>query len=241
MQQRDLFQSIGFDEKTERVYKTLLSLADAPAFRIAKESGLKRTSVYHTLENLISMGLVSSHISHGVTRYAAENPQKIKAFFEQKMLLAERILPELEQEMTKSRARVSMRLLEGKDALKSISEEALATKEKIIYSIGSSKKLIEFLGGTYGYGERRRKRGIHARSLRSYEDEPITNPRLHQMRVLPKDFLFPGYVLIFDKTVALMFFEGNGYGCVITSTTFSKMMRSFFEVIWSMSTQPSTT
>lgn len=235
MKQPNLFQTLGFDEKTERVYKTLLALADSPAFRIAKESGIKRTSVYHILEHLAAMGLVSTTMRRGVTRYIAENPQKIKAFFEQKMILAERILPELEREISKGRAKVAIRLLEGKDALKSISEEALMTKERIIYSIGSSKKLVEFLGGTYGYGQRRRTKGIRARSLRSADDDPITNSHLHQARILPKDFSFPGYIMMYDTTVIIIFFEGNGYGCIITSPTFVKMMRSFFELLWTVS------
>ena len=87
---------MGLDEKTEKVYVALLKLADAPAAKVARESGLKRTSVYHVLENLASMGLASSYIHRGVKRYAAENPSRLKAFFEQKAILAERLTPILQ-------------------------------------------------------------------------------------------------------------------------------------------------
>ena len=72
MKKRELEQ-LGFDARTEDVYTALLRLADAPAQRIAKEAGLKRTSAYHVLENLVSMGLASIYVSRGIKRYVAES------------------------------------------------------------------------------------------------------------------------------------------------------------------------
>lgn len=225
-------QSLGFDEKTEKVYRALLKLADSTAFQIAKEAGIKRTSAYHILENLIGMGLVSTYVSRGVKRYFAENPQKIKSFFEQKMILAERLIPELAKEINKSKSDLKIRIFEGKEALKTISEEALEAKEKTILSIGSSQKLIEFLGGKYGYGKRRREKSIFARSIRIEGDEPSTNPKLHQVKFLPKDFEFPGYIIIFDNNVGIILFDGNGFGFIVRNLSFSKMMKLFFETLW---------
>lgn len=229
---KNILKPLGFDEKTEKVYRSLLSLADATAQRIAKESGIKRTSVYHILEHLIEMGAVSFYAQRGVRRFVAENPQKLKSYFEQKVILASRIIPELQKDIQESKDRLQIRILEGREAIKSISEEALETEDKTILSIGSSKKLVEFLGGKYGFGERRRKRGIVARSLRFEGDEQSTDIRFQKMRFLPKEYEFPGFFLIYHHTVGIMLFDGIGYGCVIRSKLFSKMMRSIFEILW---------
>ncbi|MDO8600299.1 MAG: helix-turn-helix domain-containing protein [bacterium] len=233
-----MLQPLGIDQKTERVYRALLSIADATAFRIAKEAGLKRTSVYYLLEELIVMGLVSTYTHRGVTRYVAENPAKLKSLFEQKMILAERILPELQKEIGTSGRKTAIRIFEGKEAIQRMSEEALEAKDKKILSLGSSRKLIEFLGGKHGFGARRRKRGIFTRSLRFEDDEKSTGARLHDTRILPKDFNFPVFMMIFDKKVSLVLFESDGIGLLIASENFANAMRSLFEVLWAFSRIP---
>ncbi len=232
MKQQNILQSIGIDAKTEQVYRALLRLADATAFRIARESGIKRTSIYHVLDNLAAMGLISSYVSRGVTRYAAEHPQKIKSFFEEKMILAERFIPELQKEINKSKGNVAVRLLEGTEGIKTISEEMLASKEKTIFSIGSSKQYLAFVGGKFGYGERRRKAGIFTRAIRFRGDEAGTRSKFQEVRIAPDGFMFPGLITVYEKQVGIVLFEGNGFGLVVTSESFAAMARSFFEVLW---------
>lgn len=227
-----MLEQLGLDKKEEKVYRALLRLADSPAARIAKEASLKRTSAYHILENLIKIGLVSTYEYRGVQRYAAESPSKLKSHFEEKLILAERIIPFLQTEAAKEVKRINIRFFEGIPGLRNMSAEALETTEKKILTIGSSRMLLKYLGGKHGFGERRRKRGIFMRSLRFYGDEQSTNPKLHQVKFLPRDLEFPGYIQIYNNKVGIFLFENNGAGFSITSNAFSKMARSIFEIIW---------
>ncbi|OGZ14001.1 MAG: hypothetical protein A3J08_03720 [Candidatus Lloydbacteria bacterium RIFCSPLOWO2_02_FULL_51_11] len=230
--EKNILEPLGFDSKTEQAYRALIRLADAPAYRVAKESGIKRTTIYHVLENLVSQGLASAYTARGVRRYVAESPHKLKNFFEQKTILAERIIPLLLEETHKQGALFKLGFLEGKEALRGLSEEALEAKEKNILSIGSSRGLVAFLGGKYGYGKRRRERGIRTRALRLKGDEESTHSALTQIRFLPKTTELPGHILIFDNTVGVILFEGNGYGFVVRSKAFTRVMRSLFETLW---------
>ena len=45
-------QSLGFSEKESKVYFTLLKIGPSTAYKIAKQSGLKRPTVYIILEEL---------------------------------------------------------------------------------------------------------------------------------------------------------------------------------------------
>ena len=76
-----LLSILGFDGNQEKVYRSLLVLGDAPATRVARHIGMKRTSVYYVLEELLAMGIVSKYKERGVTRYFAEHPRQLKAFF----------------------------------------------------------------------------------------------------------------------------------------------------------------
>lgn len=232
MSRNNILNFLGFDDKTERVYRALLYLADATATRIAEETGLVRTSVYHVLEHLANMGLVSTYTSRGVKRFVSENPNKIKSYFEQRLILADRIIPELQKDINKTLSGYDIKTYHGVEAIKSIIEDALDTKEKIILSIGSSKQLLKFTGGKFGYGHRRRMKGILARSIRLEGDELPTNPRLNQTKFIDKNTDFPGYILIYDNKVCVIMFEKNGLGFVIENQSFSKMTRSLFELIW---------
>ncbi|QQG45186.1 MAG: hypothetical protein HYW89_04280 [Candidatus Sungiibacteriota bacterium] len=228
-----LLQPLGLDKKTEALYRALLSLADAPAGHIARRAGIKRTSAYHILENLISMGLVSSYQERGVRRFVAEHPTKLKTFFERQAILAERLIPELEKELRRLPTTPHIRFFEGQDAVRSMTEEALRSKEKLIQSIGSTKKLLELIGGKYGFGERRRERGIFLNSLRFPDDEKSDSGiKLHENRILPESFNFPGYVFIFGNSVGIIPFEKPVRGMLITDRPYATMMKSIFITLW---------
>ena len=227
-----MLEQLGLDKKEERVYRALLRLTDSPAGEIAKIAGLKRTSVYHILENLAEKGLLSAYTHRGVKRYAAESPAKLKSYFEEKMILAERLAQVLGREIGKSAKKVNIRFFESQSGLRNISAEALEAKSKRILTIGSSRDLLKFLGGKHGFGERRRKRGIFMRSLRFHGDEPSTNSKLHQVKYLPKEFDFPGYIQIYDDKVSVFLFDGNGSGFSVSSPAFSNMAKSIFETLW---------
>ena len=228
MKQSRLLDSLGFDAKTEKVYRSLLALADAPVSAIAKKAGLKRTSVYYVLENLMEYGLASSYTSRGTKRYFAENPNKLKSFFEEKMILASRLIPILQKETAGGRGKVKIRYFEGASGLKSISESALDIKEKLMLSIGSTQKYLKYTGGRHGFGARRRKKGIMMRSLRFPSDHSSSSPeRLQKFRVLPEEFEFPGYILIFGNKVGITIFEDRGFGFLVESREFHEIFETF--------------
>lgn len=223
---------LGLDQKTEKIYQALLYLADAPASRIAQETGLKRTSIYHSLEKLAELGLVSTYTDRGVKRFAAENPNKLKSFFERKMILAERLIPELQKEISKSFLNSEVKIFRGQEAIKSISEDALKTREKTVFSFGSSKKLLQFIEGKFGYGKRRRAAGILIRAIRQAGDELPSDSKLSQIKFIPKEIDFPGHILVYDQKVCIILFENNGVGIIIESSSFSKMLKSIFNLLW---------
>lgn len=232
-----LLEELNIDEKTERVYRALLTLGDAPAYFIAKRAGLKRTSVYHLLESLMQMGLASSYKEKGVTRFYAESPRKLKGYFESKSILADRLIPFLEKDTRVLPGIWNIRNFEGKAGIQSIMEEALGAKDKTILSIGSSAKMLAHFGHM-AYGQRRRTSGIKSRSLRfpsdhlEFEEHFERHTDTSHIRYLPQDFDFPGMMIIFDNRVSIITHERSGSGVIITSNEFSQMARSLFEIMW---------
>lgn len=237
------FNSIGLNEKTQKVYMTLLKLADAPANDIARKSGIERTTTYHQLEYLIKLGLISSYRHKNIRRFVAENPNKIKGMLEGKIALFEKYLPDIENIFRGSGGDkfIKLRLFEGKEGVQQISEEELGCKEKMVRSIGSSQDLRKAGNGKITFTNRRVEKKIFAKCLRPENDIfskgwiESQEKELREVRLLPASMKLSGMIFIYDDKVALISPEEEGLGFIITSKSFSASMKMIFDIIWETS------
>lgn len=232
--------AIGLDAKQQKVYLTLLKLGDAPAAMIAKRVGLPRTTTYHNLESLVKDGLASTYKSGGVTRFAAESVHKIKSVLEGKIALVDKYLPELEKISSAERI-IDLRLFEGDNGMLQIVEEELASREKIVRSIGSAKDLRKGMSGRITFTSRRVEKKIFSRCLRPQNDEfspgwlEDQEKELRSVRLLPENIRAEGMTFIYDNKVAVIAPEEEGLGFIVTSKTFSNTMKHIFDTLWDLS------
>ena len=124
MLKRDL-QNLDLTKTEAAVYATALELGESSMHRIAKKAQLERTTAYSAADKLKEKGLLSVTLSGKKRLYRAEHPQKIKELLQQKVTLAEALLPELLATAHAIDKKPRMRYLEGKDVLFSIYEETL--------------------------------------------------------------------------------------------------------------------
>lgn len=234
--------SIGLDEKSQQVYLALLKLGDAPAAIVAKKSGLPRTTAYHQLENLVKLGLASKYKQNGVTRFAAENANKLKGMIEGKLALFEKYIPEL-QKVSSAERIINLRLFEGTEGVQQITEEELECKEKIVRSIGSLKDLRKAANGKITFTARRVDKKIFSKCLRPKSDEfrkdwlETQQEEMREVRLLPDGISVPGMIFIYDTKVAIITPEEEGLGFIITSKTFSESLKNIFDALWVISSR----
>lgn len=229
--------SLGLDEKNQKIYLLLLKLSDAPASMIAKKSGLPRTTAYHQLENLVRLGLASKYKQKNITRFAAENANKLKSMIEGKLALFEKYLPEL-QKFSSSERLINLRLFEGTEGVQQIIEEELDCKEKIVRSIGTHKDLRKAANGKITFTIRRVEKKIFSKCLRPKNDEfkkgwlETQQKELRTVRLLPNGISVPGMIFIYDNKVAIITPEEEGLGFIIASKTFSESLKNIFDMLW---------
>lgn len=237
-------ESIGLDEKNQKVYLALLKLADAPVSLVAKKSGLPRTTAYHQLGKLIKLGLVSSYRHQSVKRFVAENPNKIKGVLESKLVQLEKYLPELQDIGFEKRQKTSLRLFEGVEGRKQMIEEELNCKEKLVRSIGYVRDLRKVQGGGLGFSKRRIAKKVFSKCLRPSDDEfdkgwlDAQNKELREVRLLPNGVKLSGMILIFDNKISIITPEQEeGIGFIIESNGLSQSLKSIFDCLWNISSQ----
>ena|SRR3989338_984581 len=92
---QDHLITLGFSEKYANIYLAILELGEASVIEIAQKAGLKRTTVYNILPDLLHRGLIKVTIKKGRRLFLIENVNPLKAELEERVRLADNILPEL--------------------------------------------------------------------------------------------------------------------------------------------------
>ena len=151
---------LGLPEKEADIYLALLSLGSSTIDALAKETKIKRSTVYVQLKTLLKKGLISSRKEGKIVQFVAESPNNLKRVLEQylveiekKKAQAESLIPILLSQFIDKGARPAVRVFEGKEGLTNIRNEVLNMKSKEYhlvmaidetYNIFSRKELMEF-------------------------------------------------------------------------------------------------
>ncbi len=77
-----ILKNIGLEELEAEVYLSALSLGPTSILKIAKSSGLKRTTIYGIVDSLKEKGLMRINLKGFKSLYTAENPENLEAMLE---------------------------------------------------------------------------------------------------------------------------------------------------------------
>ncbi len=86
----------GLSDNEIKVYLALIKLGESAVQKIAKNSGLPRTTCYHLLESLEQKGLVGFVMKDSRKYFSPAQPSKLVENLEEKKKIIEEIIPELD-------------------------------------------------------------------------------------------------------------------------------------------------
>lgn len=235
---------LGLYEDEAKVYLACLELGGGYVSSIAKRARVHRVTCYHTLENLIKKGLVSVSTGHGAKVFSPENPEFLVKKQAEKLLSAERLLPELKALMREQAFKPNIRFIEGIEGIKSILEETLATADEIVGYSNTDLLVKLFPEYLHYYAEERQKRRIRSRFLSPYSGNSKTflptyytkDPKREIAEILyvdPNEFSFENELYIYGNSVATLSLNKNELiGVVTESPIIAKTHRSIFNLSW---------
>lgn len=93
----DGLKTLGLSDKAAKVYLANLALGETTVLELAKESGVPRTSIYYTLDELRERGMITESERGKKTYYMYIEPETILKEARQKIVNLDEILPELEE------------------------------------------------------------------------------------------------------------------------------------------------
>lgn len=251
----EIIHNAGLSEKVALVYVELLNQNGLFPSEIAKQTKIKRSTVYDILLELSVKGLVSELKKRNKSFYVIENPKRLIRFGEKRVGNAkadyERLqdaFPDIEELYSKSTNRPKVSFFEGVEGVMSIYEDHLATKTKYeMLGFVNVAELMEFLPlkNYRDYVSDKQKLGITTRGIlpdtpedRAYEEKVYftAKPRVvPTVRYIPKsDFAWKADLTIYDKSkVSIVTFDkGRITGVIIENETIYGMMKMIFELAW---------
>ncbi len=230
----------GLSENEAKVYLAALELGETSVYRLAKKSGVKRTTTYLAVESLKEKGLISAFQKNGVTICYAENPKKLTDMLENKKKALDKVMPELLAFTNLIDKKPKIKYFEGKESYKEVFNDVL--KYPNTEMLGTfNEKFWDYENFFTGYFmPKRKEKKIWARIL--FQDNPdLRNLKREEQTHFFQSKLVPGDK--FKVEIEMVVYGNNKVGFVsydeemaiiIESQKIYNTQKSFFETIWNL-------
>ena len=235
---------LGFASKEAKVYLGLLELGPSTTTKIARKASINRTTTYDIIDSLVNDGLINPIAETKVQKFAAEHPNKVITFLENRIKKAQNklkqatlLIPEL-LSVYNTKEKPHVRYYEGADGMREAFEDTLTSKETIrAYDVGED--MIKALSEKYfnDYFKRRAAKNIAIRVIAPNTPETlaITKNDAQEMRttlLVPKDkFYFSTGTNIYNNKVMISSWREK-FAIIIESQEIASAQKKVFELAW---------
>lgn len=235
-------QNLGFSEKKALVFTSLLQLGECTASDIAKKAGLKRTTVYNILPELLEEGYIKSTRSRDIKKFFIDSPEIILEKAKERAETIEKILPDVKSIFSVINNKPKITVLEGFAGLNAIYHDFIHSTPKgsTVYCYAGSRDHFKYVKEDflYDYMDQRLKRNIVLRIIAGHS--PLTvrmkAEAKRQLRELKtstsKDFDFCGETIIYGDKVAIISYKENFLCTLIESKEIAMMQMAMFNELW---------
>lgn len=231
-------QDAGLNETEAKIYLASLELGQTSVSRIARKSGIKRTTVYLSLENLASKGLISTIKKEGKSLYYAEDPRNLERIMTEKRERISKLMPELLAFTSLIDKKPEIRYFEGEEGIKEVLMHGLVHAKQEMCLMYSESYITDFDEKYFSehYVPERLKRKILARTLVPDNEEMHglgTNNELRQIKFLPPNlFKIKIEIILYgDDKIGVISFKEK-FALIIESPAIHDSFKSIFETLW---------
>lgn len=236
---KEILKELGFSDYETNIYLTLVDLGESTASKVAEKARIHRRNVYDVLNRLVKKGFVSLVTKNNRKYYLAIDPKRIKSMFKEKIELIDTLLPSLEQKFKESQVEQEVKLLEGKEGIKTFFEEMFKEAKKGVefYIIGAPATLPKMLPFYIPkLVKQASKYKVKVNILwgpdvkekeKTFLD--IVKPR---SRTLPKGFYFVMPIFIYGNNSAIAVWSEKPIITIIKSKKVKEGFINYFKLLW---------
>lgn len=243
-------QKLGLSQNEAKVYLAALNLGSSTANTISGQAGIKRSTAYLALGNLIKLGLVAESYVNKKRLFTAEKPDRLEKLtkrMRRKVIEAESLLTGLIGSLsaiTPSLAQEPKVLVhQGMSGIKNILLD-ISGSSRSWYVFGSSTKLLENLPladlkEILEEGEKLRQKAgrpkiyfITDNGILKLKEFQEHRPERREIRVLPILIKESSVFIIYEDKLAIFNFGHNPYVVVIESKEITEVIRLMYKLLW---------
>ena len=233
----------GLSKKEADIYLSSFEIKHPTPMNIAKETGMPRPSVYRVLESLVEKGLMGKTTKDKHSIYVPEDPRAIVSRLKLQASSIQNVMTELHDLSTIYRNRPTIRFFEGREGMKRVLDDVLATNEKEILSFSSIERLFETLPDYFpAFVKSRRRKGMRVRVLspkskKGLERKAIEKEELREIRFISDELakkvgVIQGHIFVYADRVAFISFDSDQNSVIIENQALANVQRALFEVAW---------
>jgi predicted transcriptional regulator len=231
----------GLTEKEALVYHAALSLGPTTILRLSREAGTLRSSTYTIVEGLIRRGLMRREEVGLKMKFIAEDPENLRLVMERKMQDVGSVIPQLAELHKKSGKSRLIRVYEGLDALRNISQEVVRDTKigDYRYFIGGSLSWKDVDAQWHArYLKWRSRIRIDAKFLfqnseRAHIHGALSRTLKQEVRILPPDVTLRSDILITPHRVIIERLSPPATAIVIEDEEIIHTYLMLFRLLWS--------
>jgi len=233
-------QSAGLTEIEAKIYLASLELGQTSVSRIANKAGVKRTTVYLSIENLIQKGLISALKRGGKSQYYAEDPRNLERMMSEKKERISKLMPKLLALTNLIDRKPEIRYFEGENGIKEVLKDSLEYPKQEICMMYSESYIEDFDATFFSdyYTPERISRKIFSRAILPNTDQMrrhiSQNAReLRQTKLIaPTLFNIKIEIMIYGEQKVSIISYKEKFALIIESPQIYESLKSIFETIW---------
>ena len=244
----------GLSEEQAFIYDTLLEKGPQKASAIAVWTGIKRSTVYKVLEQLVSMNLVSQKGGKGtVASFSPNHPSTLLSSFEQKekeLAMAKNLLGEalstLSSKFNLLSGKPNVQFYEGVEGMQKVYTDILFDgKDIMLIRSPYDDKFPEIIPIVEKQIKDQVSKNIHTRAITPLVESTkntIANKDKENLvtrhMIKLEDFNEKAQIIIYgDQKVGITSFEDKMISTIIDNKAIHSAFKALFEFMWSKSTE----
>lgn len=237
--QKKLAQS-GLSSHEASVYMAMLELGPTTILKLSRQSGVKRTTIYHVIESLKGKGLVSME-ERGFKRYpVAESPSRLERMLDEQKNALKSFFPELEALYSLRGNDSIIRYYSGVEAMRSAYDGLLQDLRNgdDYYVIGDPDRWSQFDKEYFkSFIERRLKIDLKAKvalvpSASALAYKKTERNYREEVRIFPEGTTIDANMTIVPGKIVIHPLTHPITTIVIETGAVVRMQKNLFEVIW---------
>ena len=237
---KEILIDFGLSEHEALVYLSSLMLGPSTVNKIAKHSGVKRTTVYPVVESLKRKGIMNIQLKGLKNLFVAESPERLEKIIEQKKERLKSMIPELSALYNLKGGESLIKYYEGVEGVKTIYEDIYNTlRPNDEYLITSDLKKFLNIDKDFftKFIEKRAKLNLRVRTILQNNDIDMFYKKNEQnfnfkAKVFEPNIDLKANVAILPTKIYITQLIEPYISIVIENKNIVDMHRQYFNIMW---------